>query len=91
MPPHEFEFDLRVDAGESASTLADAVAVEVTRHLGYAEATASLLVGEINVAVAEMCRRGETCHVRFRAAAGELEVLVSAGSHPTRRFLHRIP
>ena len=91
MPAHQFEFDLRIDAAESAGTLADAVAVEVVRQLGYAGAAASLIVGEINVAVAELCRKGEACHVRFRAADGELEVLVSAGSHPTRRFLHRIP
>lgn len=90
MPSHDFEFDLHVDAGGDQGALADAVAAEVARHLGYGEGKASELVGQVNVAVAEICRKGEACRVRFRAADGELEIIV-AGAHATRRFVHPLP
>lgn len=88
---HEFEFDLRVDAGGRPGMLADALAVEVARHLGYADAAASRVIAEVNVAIAEICRIGEACRIHFRSAGGELEVVVSSGTHATRRFVHPIP
>ncbi len=91
MPSHDFEFDLRVDAAGRPGMLADSLAVEVARHLGYADTVASKVIAEVNVAVAEICRIGEACRVQFRAAGGELEVVVSSGTHSTRRFVHPIP
>lgn len=91
MRPRDFEFDLQVDAGQAPALLADSVSAEVIRHLGYDTDAAARFAGEINVAVAEICRAGEPCRVHFRASGGNLEVLVSSGAHGSRRFVRPIP
>ena len=67
------------------------VTAEVIRHVGYDAGAAARLVGEINVAVAEICRAGGPCRVQFRAAGGTFEVVVSSGPHASRRFVHPVP
>ena len=91
MPSHDFEFDLRVDAGEGAGALSDALAAEVLRHLGYAADVVEELGSSIAAAVRDICTPRRACHIRFRVAAGELEVAVSAGPQATRRIVRALP
>lgn len=91
MPPRDFEFDLHVDAAQGLPALSDAVAAEVIRHVGYAADAATELGTSIAAALAEVCDPGGGCVVKFRAAAGSLEVIVSAGPQATRRIVRPLP
>jgi hypothetical protein len=83
----EFEFDLNVDGRVGAGPLADAVAAEILRHLGYPTDAATRFAAAIRSALAEVCTRDGACHVQFRAQSGELEVIVSTGEESTRRVV----
>ena len=78
MSDHDFVFALDV-SGDSASDqmLAD-VARTVLGHVGYPSAAIDALTGELRTALADRFAGTRRVDIRFRSAAGQLEIVVSS-------------
>ena len=90
MSSHGFEFELRVDAGESIDALSDALAGEVLGHLGLPAATIAELKSSIASALGAIRTPGAPRSVKFRRDSENLQIVVSGGSEATS-IVHKLP
>jgi hypothetical protein len=77
-PPPQFE------------TMVADLAGSVLRHAGYAEPAIAELERELRSSVAGAAAAG-ACDLRFRAHAGELEIIVSKGGRPILHVSRPLP
>jgi hypothetical protein len=88
----DFFFALDV-SGDPAS---DHMLADLTRtvlgHVGYANSAIDALSGELHAAIAGRVADGKRrCEVRFRASAGELEIVVGGAGRPEWRTTWPLP
>ena len=86
MPDHEFFFEVDLSDEPQFDDMVRALVATILDHLGYpagiASDTLALVHGELAKGAAD---GGRPCHIQFRAAAGELVLVVSyAGGHEWR-------
>jgi hypothetical protein len=92
VPEQEFLFALDM-SGEPPF---DRMLVELTRtvlgHVGCASLAIDALTGQLGAALAERAGNGRgRCEVRFRARAGELEIVVAGAGAPDWRTTCPLP
>jgi hypothetical protein len=79
VPEREFVFALKLapaDPGDRYDAMLDELATSVLGHVGYTQATIGEIVATLRDALAEGAGLRQ-CDVQFRAAAGELHIVVS--------------
>jgi hypothetical protein len=89
--PHEFSFALAVSGGASREMLAELVA-RVLERAGGSDGGSDTLLAELQRAVADASapHRGQPVDIRFVAAGGLLEIVVSSPAGPVWKASRQI-
>ncbi len=92
MPGQDFLFALDVSGGPESDQMLGEVARTVLGHVGYASSAIDALAGQLHTALAERVSGGtRRCEVRFRAEAGQLQVVVAGHGVPEWRTTWPLP
>ena len=92
MPDQDFLFALDVSGDPESDQMLAEVARTVLGQCGYATSAVDALAGELHVALADRISDGRRrCEVRFRAEAGQLEIVVAGAGRPEWRTIWPLP
>jgi len=92
VPDQDFFFALDVSGDSESDQMLAEVARTVLGQCGYATSAIDALTGELRAALAERVSDGRRrCDVRFRAAAGQLEIVVAGAGRPEWRTTWPLP
>ena len=92
MPDQDFLFALDVSGDPESDRMLAEVARTVLGHVGYAHSAIDALAGELCAALAERVDGGKRrCEVRFRAEAGQLQIVVAGAGRPEWRTTWPLP
>ena len=92
MPDQDFLFALDVSGDPESDQMVVEVARTVLGQCGYATSAIDALTGELGAALAERVSEGRRrCDVRFRAEAGQLEIVVAGAGRPEWRTTWPLP
>jgi hypothetical protein len=88
----DFFFALDVSGDPESDQMLAEVARAVLGHVGYANSAIAALTGELHAALTERVSGGKRCcHVRFRAEAGHLEIVVAGAGRAEWRTTWPLP
>lgn len=86
MPHRDFLFALDVSGDPESDQMLAEVARTVLGHVGCAHSAIDALTGKLRAALAERVSDGNRrCEVRFRAEAGQLQIVVAGAGRPEWR------
>jgi len=92
VPDQDFLFSLDVSGDPESDQMLAEVARTVLGQCGYATSAVDALAGELRVALAGRIADGRRrCEVRFRAEAGQLEIVVAGAGRPEWRTIWPLP
>ena len=92
MPEQEFLFALDMSGEPPFDRMLADLARCVLGHVGYHSSAIDALIGQLGAALAERAANGRRrCEVRFRARAGELEIVVAGAGAPDWRTTCPMP
>ena len=92
MPDQDFLFALDVSGDPESDQMLAEVARTVLGHVGYANSAIDALTNELRAALAERVSDGKRrCEVRFRAEAGQLQIVVAGAGRPEWRTTWPLP
>ena len=92
MPDQDFLFALDVSGDPESDQMLIEVARTVLGQCGYATSAIDALAGELRAELAERVSDGKRrCDVRFRTAAGQLEIVVAGAGRPEWRTTWPLP
>jgi hypothetical protein len=92
VPDQDFLFALDVSGDPESDQMVVEVARTVLGQCGYATSAIDALTGELGAALAERVSEGRRrCDVRFRAEAGQLEIVVAGAGRPEWRTAWPLP
>ena len=88
----DFLFALDVSGDPASDQMLADLARTVLGHVGYAASAIDALTGQLRSALAERVADGKRrCEVRFRAEAGQLEIVVSGAGRADWRTAWPLP
>jgi hypothetical protein len=88
----DFFFTLDVSGDSTDDQMMADLARTVLGHVGYANSAIAALTGELRGALADRVAEGRRrCEVRFRAEAGQLEIVVSGAGRADWRTTWPLP
>jgi hypothetical protein len=88
----DFLFALDLSGGPESDEMLTDVARTVLGHVGYTSSSIDALTGELRTALAERAVDGKRrCEVRFRSAAGQLEIVVAGEGGAEWRTTRSLP
>jgi hypothetical protein len=88
----DFYFALDVSGDPDSDQMVIEVARTLLGQVGYAGSAIDALAGQLKAALAERVSDGKRrCEVRFRAKAGQLEIVVSGAGHADWRTTWPLP
>jgi hypothetical protein len=90
VPEHIFLFSLRLPGNGGFDEMLADLTESVLRHCGFAPGAIAELGGEVTSAIPSPGARGEL-DVRFQAADGAIEIVVSRGAREIVRASRRLP
>ena len=93
MPDHDFVFALDLSDEPHFDSMLAALSDAVLRYVGYDPGAVGAMTAELRRALADGVKSGrERCDVRFRAAAGRLQIRVAyAGGGPAWETTRALP
>ena len=92
MSDQDFVFALEVSGDPASDQMVAELARTVLGHVGYASSAIAALIGEMRAALAERLLDGKgRCQVRFRAGAGQLEIVVGGAGRAEWRTTWPLP
>ena len=92
MSDQDFLFALDVSGDPESDQLVADLARTVLGHVGYANSAIDALSGELRVALARRPSHWKRrCEVRFRAGAGQLEIVVAGAGRAEWRTAWPLP
>ena len=92
MPDQDFLFALDVAGGPESDQMLAELTRTVLAQCGYAAPAIDALTDELRAALAERIADGKRlCDVRFRAQAGQLEIVVRGAGRPDWRTIRPLP
>lgn len=92
MSEQDFFFALDVSSDPESDQMLTEVASTVLGHIGYAGSAIAALTGQLRTALAGRVANGKRrCEVRFRAEAGELEIVVAGAGQADWRTTWPLP
>ena len=92
MSDQDFLFALDVSGDPASDQMLADLARTVLGHVGYAGSAIDALTGQLRSALAERVGGGKRrCEVRFRAEAGQLEIVVSGAGRADWRTTWPLP
>jgi hypothetical protein len=88
----DFVFALDVSGDPESDRMVADLARTVLGHVGYAHSAIDALSGQLRIALAERLWDGKRrCEVRFRAGAGQLEIVVAGAGRAEWRTTWPLP
>jgi hypothetical protein len=88
----DFVFALDVSGDPESDQMVADLARTVLGHVGYASSAIGAVIGELRTALADRLVAGNgRCEVRFRAAAGQLEIVVAGAGRAEWRTTRPLP
>ena len=88
----DFVFALEVSGDPASDQMVAELARTVLGHVGYASSAIAALSAELRTALKERLFDGKgRCEVRFRAAAGQLEIVVAGADRAEWRTTWPLP
>jgi hypothetical protein len=88
----DFVFALDVSGDRDSHRMVADLARTVLGHVGYASSAIAALTGELRSALADRLEGDKgRCEVRFRAGAGQLEIVVAGAGHSEWRTSWPLP
>ena len=92
MSDQDFFFALDVSGDPESDQMLAEVARTVLGHVGYAHSAIDALTGQLKTVLSDRVTDGKRrCEVRFRSAAGQLEIVVSGAGRPEWRTTWPLP
>ena len=92
MSDQDFFFALDVSGDPESDQMLAEVARTVLGHVGYAHSAIDALTGQLKTVLSDRVADGKRrCEVRFRAEAGQLEILVSGAGQADWRTTWPLP
>ena len=92
MAEQDFFFSLDVSGDPDSDQMVTEVARTVLTQVGYAGSAVDALAGQLKAALAERVSDGKRrCEVRFRAAGGQLEIVVVGAGRADWRTTWPLP